>query len=76
MFYVYFDAVFLMYVLCQMLGRIYTSVLSASTSEREHQTCKSSLYISLHVCIGKLIDALQKSEYLAVIFKKSYHRLV
>ena len=76
MFYVYFYAVFLVYVLCQMLGGIYTSVLSASTSEREHQACKTSLYIPFHVGISKLIDALQECEYLAVILKETYHRLV
>ena len=71
MFYVNFDAVFLMYVLCQMLGRIDASVLSASTPEREHQACKTSFNITLYMGIGKFIYTLQECQNLAIIFEEA-----
>jgi hypothetical protein len=76
MFYVYLNAVFLVYVLCQMLGGINAPVLSSCTSEREHQACKPSLYIPFYVGIGQLIDTLEKCQYFPVILKEAYYRLV
>ena len=58
MFDVHLDAVFLMYVFCQMLCGIDATVLSAGASEGEHQTRKASLNISLHMGIGQLIHTL------------------
>ena len=61
------DAEFLVDVLGQMLGTIHATVLSTRTSETEHQAGETALYITPYVGIGQLINAIEESEYLAVV---------
>ena len=63
-------------MLGQMLGAIYAAVLSASAAEGEHQVCKSTADIALHMVLRQRIDMAEEGEYLAVVFQKLYHRLV
>ena len=68
MAYVYFNAEFFMDMMGQMLCSVDTAMLSARATEREHETCESSLYISLDVHIGESINRFKEGEYLSVIF--------
>ena len=56
---------------CQVLCTIDTAMLTARTSEGEHQRCETSLDISAHMCISQLINALQEGENLAIVFEES-----
>ena len=72
----HFHTIFIMYVLCQMLGRINRAVLAARTPEAEHQRREAPLDISRHMGVGQTLDTLKESENLAVVFKKAHHRLI
>jgi hypothetical protein len=61
------DAEFFVDVLSQVLCRINRAMLTASTTEREHQAGESTLYISAHMIVGQLINRIQKRQYLTVI---------
>ena len=66
----------LMDVFGEMLGRINAAVLAACASEGEHQIGESTVDISLNVCVGKLIDAVEEGEYLSVVLKEADDRFV
>lgn len=57
----------LMDMLSQVLGRIDAAMLTARTSEREHQRCKATLDISTHMGICQFIDTIEEREYLSII---------
>ena len=61
---------------CQMLCRIDAAVLSACTSETEHQACESALDIAAHMSISKFIHAVEECQYLSVVLKETYNRFV
>lgn len=60
----------------EMLGRINAAVLAACASEGEHQVGESAVDISLYVCVGKLVYAVEEGEYLSVVLKEADDRLV
>ena len=66
----------LMQMLCKMLRRIHATVLSASTSEREHEACKSTFDISFHMGVCQFVDAVQEGENLTIVFQETNYRLV
>ena len=70
------NAKLLVDMLGQMLGAIHAAMLSACTSETEHQTGEAPLYVASHMGVGQLIDAVQESQYLAVVLQESDDRLV
>lgn len=63
-------------MLCQMLSGIHTAMLTARTTETEHQRGEPTLDITVHVMIGKCIDMLQKLENLTIILQESDDRFV
>ena len=71
-----FHTKFLIQVLCQMLGRINRTMLSAGATEGEHQVGEAAVDVSLHVCVSELVYAVEEGEYLAVVLEESYHGLV
>ena len=73
---VHLYTILIMYVLGKMLCRIDAAVLSAGASKREHKVGKASVYVTLNVGIGKLVHAVKKCQYLAVILKESDNGLV
>ena len=58
---------FLMNMLGKMLGRINTTMLPTSTAEAEHQRGEASLNISVDMMVGKTINTIEESQYLAII---------
>ena len=76
MAHMHFDAEFLVYMFRKVLCRIDAAMLSACASEAEHQVGESARDVALHVGIGKLVDAIEEGEYLAVVLKESYYRFV
>ena len=72
----HFHAKLFVDMLCQMLGRIHTAMLTTRATETEHQRGKTSLDISVHVMIGKCIDMLQELENLTIILQESDHRFI
>ena len=66
----------LMNMLGKMLGRIDTTVLTASTAEAEHQRGEASLNISVDMMVGKAINTIEEGQYLAIILQESDDRLV
>ena len=70
------NAKLLVDVLGQMLGAVHAAMLSACTSKTEHQTGKTTLYVASHMGVGQFIDAVQESQYLAIVFQKSDNGLV
>lgn len=63
-------------MLCQMLSGIHTAMLTARTTETEHQRGETTLDITVHVMIGKCIDMLQELENLTIILQESDDRFV
>ena len=51
-------------------------MLAACASEGEHQVGESAVDISLYVCVGKLVYAVEEGEYLSVVLKEADDRLV
>ena len=51
-------------------------MLAACASEGEHKVGESAVDISLYVCVGKLIYAVEEGEYLSVVLKEADDRLV
>jgi hypothetical protein len=76
MTYLYLNAKLIMDMLCQMLSGIHTTVLSARTTEREHQTRKATLDITTHMGISEFIDGIKEGQYLTIILQKADDRLV
>jgi hypothetical protein len=65
------DAELLVKMLCQMLSGIDTTVLSASTTETEHQGCEASLYVSAYMIVSQFVYAVKEGEDLTVVLKES-----
>ena len=63
-------------MLCQMLSGIHTAMLTARTTETEHQRGETTLDITVHVMIGKCIDMLQELENLTIILQESDDRFI
>lgn len=63
-------------MLCQMLGRIDTAMLTACTAKGKHERREATVDIALHMSIGELVNGIEESEYLAVILKEFHHGLV
>ena len=76
MAHVHLDAEFAVYMLCQMLCRVDTAMLSAGTSEREHKVGKSTVDIALYMSVSQLIYTFEKGKNLTVVLKESYYGLV
>lgn len=70
------NAEFLVQMFCQMLCRVDTAVLSACASEGEHKVGEAAVDVALHMSVCQLIDAIEKGEYLAIVFKEANNRLV
>ena len=68
----YSDAKFLVQMVGQVFGTIYRAVLSACTSEGEHQVGESAFEVALHMGIGQFIYAFEEGEYFSVFFQKVY----
>ena len=66
----------LVYMLCKVLCAVYAAVLSSSAPKREHQRRESSLHIPADVRIGKLVHTVKECQYLTIVLKETYHRLV
>ena len=66
----------LMNMFGKMLGRIYTAMLTAGTSETEHQRGETTLHIAVYMMVGKCIDMLQELQYLTIILQESDNRLI
>lgn len=66
----------LMNMFGKMLGRIYTAMLTAGTTETEHQRGETTLHIAVYMMVGKCINMLQELQYLTIILKESDNRLV
>ncbi len=60
----------------KMLGGIYTAMLTAGTSETEHQRGKATLHVAGYMMVGKCIDMLQELQYLTIILQESDNRLI
>ena len=50
--------------------------MAACASEGEHKVGESAVDISLYVCVGKLVYAVEEGEYLSVVLKEADDRLV
>ena len=72
----HFHAKLFVDMLCQMLSGIHTAMLTARTTETEHQRGETTLDITVHVMIGKCIDMLQELENLTIILQESDDRFV
>lgn len=66
----------LMNMFGKMLGRIYTAMLTAGTSETEHQRGETTLHIAVYMMVGKCIDMLKELQYLTIILQESDNRFV
>lgn len=60
----------------KMLRRIYTAMLTAGTSETEHQRGETTLHIAVYMMVGKCINMLQELQYLTIILQESDNRIV
>ena len=54
-------------MLCQMLSGIHTAMLTARTTETEHQGGETTLNIAIHMMIGKRIDMIQELQDIPII---------
>ena len=60
----------------KMLRRIYTAMLTACTSETEHQRGETTLHVAVYMMVGKCIDMIQELQYLTIILQESDNRLI
>ena len=63
-------------MLGKVLSRVDTTMLTTSTTEREHQRRKATLDVSAHMGIGQFIDRIEEGEYLTIVLQESDNRLV
>ena len=71
-----FHTKFLIQVLCQMLGRINRTMLSAGATEADGQIAESAFHITLHGGIHQSIDMIEETEYFSIFFQESDYRLI
>ena len=76
MTYLHFYAKLLVDMFGKMLGRIHTAMLTARTTETEHQGGETALDIAIHVMVCQLIDTLQERQNLTIILQESDDRLI
>ena len=67
MTYLHFYAKLLVDMFGKMLGRIHTAMLTARTTETEHQGGETTLNIAIHMMIGKRIDMFQELQDFPII---------
>ena len=60
----------------KMLRRIYTAMLTACTSETEHQRGETTLHVAVYMMVGKCINMIQELQYLTIILQESDNRLI
>ena len=70
------NAKLLMQMLGKVLGRVYTAVLAACTTETENQMGKATLYVAGNMAISKCINTIEEGEYLSIILKETYHGFI
>lgn len=66
----------LMDMLGEMLGGVYTAVLTARATEAEHQRGEATLDVSVHMMVSEGIYMIEELEYLAVILQEADYRFV
>ena len=71
-----FHTKFLIQVLCQMLGRINRTMLSAGATEADGQIAESAFHITLHGGIHQSIDMIEETEYFSIFFQESDYRFI
>lgn len=64
------NAIFAVQVLGQMLCRIYGAMLPTGAAEGEHQRGEAALKVTLHMGIGKSVDAFEEGQYLPIFLKE------
>ena len=68
--------IFLRKMMCQMFGAIYRTMLASRAAEAHHEACEPAARICLDMRIHDPVDMFKETDYLPVIFKESYYRLV
>lgn len=63
-------------VLGKVLGTVNGTVLASRAAEAEHQVGEAALDVSSNVLVGEHVYVVKEIEYLAIVFKESYHWLV
>ena len=72
----HFDAELIVNMLSKMLGGIDGAMLSARTTEAEHQRGKATLDISAHMVVCQLIDGVEEGKYLTIVLQETDNRLI
>ena len=62
-----FDAEFLVDMLGKMLSGVDTAVLTARTTETEHERGEATLDVTAHMGVGQFIDAIEEGENLTIV---------
>ena len=70
------DTEFLMDMLCQMLGGIDGAMLTARTTEAEHERGKATLDVAAHMVVSQFIDGVEEGQNLAIVFQESDNGLI
>lgn len=65
-----FHTKLLIQVLCQVLGRINRTMLSAGATEADGQIAESAFHITFHGGIYQSIDMIEETEYFTIFFQK------
>ena len=68
--------IFLRKVTGQMFGAIDRTVLASRAAEAHHKACEPAARICLDMRVNDPVYMFKETDYLPVIFKESYYRLV
>ena len=72
----YFDAIFVVDVVCQVFCAVDTPVLAACTAEGEHEVGKTTLNVALYVHVSQFVDIVEIGQNLTVVFQETDDGLV
>ena len=73
---VYFNPEFVVQMLGHVLGRIYRAMLTAGTSEANHQVGEASVHVTLYGSIHHGIGLGKEMRYLAIFFQETDYRFI